>query len=266
MTATAAPTPSTPVERLGFRRLSGRIAAEVTAPLAELLADADLHGALREALHDHAVLVLRRARPTLDQHIALAAVFGTPEPPQPQNPRHPDHDEICVFDSAGGYKADRWHADETFTDDPVTGAVLAMRTLPPFGGDTLWTNTAAAYDDLSNGMKALLDNRRSRHEINEGVAAVHPVVRTHPVTGRKLLYVNETFCRGIVNLPPSESEAVLGFLLRHVSEPRFTYRHTWDEGDVVIWDNRCTQHYAVFDFEGRRVVHRVGFRAEPFVD
>jgi taurine dioxygenase len=251
---------------LELRPLSGRLAAEVQTPLAALLADDGLQAQLRAALPEHGVLVMRSASPTPEQQIALASVFGQPEPPQPQNPRHPDHELVCVFDSAGGYKADKWHADETFVENPVSGAVLSMQIKPPVGGDTMWTNTEAAYDALSNGMKTLLANRRARHEINESVASVHPVIRTHPVTGRKSIYVNDIFTRGIVNLPPDESDAILPFLKRHVQRPDFTYRHTWDEGDVVIWDNRCTQHYAINDFEGRRVVHRVGFFAEPFAE
>ena len=257
---------STPTTRLGLRPLSGRIAAEVDAPLADLLADARLHDGLRRALVDHGVLVLRAAAPTPKQQTAFAEIFGEPEPPQPQNPRHPDHDLVCVFDSDGGYKADKWHADETFTDNPVTGAVLSMQIKPPVGGDTIWTSTVAAYDALSNGMKTFLENRRARHEITEAVAAIHPVIRTHPVSRRKLIYVNDIFTRGIVNLPPDESDAILPFLKRHVQRPDFTYRHTWVEGDIVIWDNRGTQHYAINDFEGRRMVHRVGFFAEPFAD
>jgi taurine dioxygenase len=249
---------------LGLEPLSGRLAAEVHLPLDEILASEASQAQLRAALPEHGVLVMRGAAPTPSQQIALAAVFGEPEPPQPQNPRHPDHDLVCVFDSDGGYKADKWHADETFVGNPVSGAVLSMQIKPPVGGDTMWTNTEAAYDDLSNGMKTLLDNRRARHEISESVATVHPVIRTHPVTGRKSIYVNDIFTRGIVNLPPDESDAILPFLKRHVQRPEFTYRHTWAEGDVVIWDNRCTQHYALNDFEGRRVVHRVGFFAEPF--
>ena len=97
-----------------------------------------------------------------------------------------------------------------------------------------------------------------------GVAAEHPVIRHHPVSGRPCLFVNETFVRGIVNLPPIESEAILAMLLKHLARPDFAYRHRWEKGDVVIWDNRSTQHIAMADFTGRRVVHRVGFVAEPF--
>ncbi len=262
--STTAESPST--AQLGLKALSGMLAAEVLDSLDTVLADDDLRAQLRAGLHLHGVLVLRNAAPSPEQQIALASVFGEPAPPQPQNPRHPDFDLVCVFDSAGGYKADKWHADETFTDNPVTGAVLSMQIKPPVGGDTMWTNTEAAYDALSNGMKTLLETRRARHEISEAFAAVHPVIRTHPVTGRKSIYVNDIFTRGIVNLPPDESDAILPFLKRHVHRPEFTYRHIWNEGDVVIWDNRRTQHYALNDFDGRRVVHRVGFNAEPFAN
>lgn len=248
---------------LALTPLTGRHAARIDTPLHELLDPAN-HPALRDALVEHKVLVLPAAHPTVEQHMALATVFGAPEPPQPQNPRQPDNEFVCVFDSAEGYKADRWHADETFTDTPSSGAVLTIRVLPEVGGDTLWLDAEAAHDALSNGMRTLLATRRARHEIAPGVAAEHPVIRHHPVSGRPCIYVNETFVRGIVNLPPVESEAILAMLLKHLARPDFTYRHRWEEGDVVIWDNRSTQHIAMADFVGRRVVHRVGFVAEPF--
>ena len=163
---------------LALTPLSGHFAARIDTPFDELLDEAS-HQALRDALVDHKVLMLPGADPSIEQHIALATAFGDAEPPQPQNPRHEDSDLVCVFDSAEGYKADRWHADETFTDTPSSGAALAM-------------------------------------------------------------------------------------LLKHLARPDFAYRHRREEGDVVIWDNRSTQHIAMADFTGRRVVHRVGFVAEPF--
>lgn len=249
---------------LSLTPLAGNLAAEVHNPLTDVLGDDALRADVRDALPERGVLVMRGAGPSPEQQIALAEIFGDPRPPLGQNPRHPDNDLVCVFDSDEGYRAEKWHTDETFVDHPCTGAVLSMQVNPTVGGDTLWTSTTAAYDALSNGMKQLLSNRRGRHEINEANFAVHPVIQIHPVTGRKLIYVNEIFTRGIVNLPPGESSAILPFLIRHVQQPQFTYRHSWSEGDVVIWDNRCTQHIALPDFHGRRVVHRVEFHAEPF--
>ena len=203
---------------LALTPLSGHFAARIDTPFDKLLDEAS-HQALRDALVEHKVLVLPGADPSIEQHIALATVFGDAEPPQPQNPRHEDSDLVCVFDSAEGYKADRWHADETFTDTPSSGAALVMRMKPDVGGDTLWLDTEAAHDALSNGMRTLLANRRARHEIAPGVAAEHPVIRHHPVSGRPCLFVNETFVRGIVNLPPIESEAVLAMLSSTLPAP-----------------------------------------------
>lgn len=255
---------TTTTTALGLAPLTGSLGARVETPdFASLLGDDECRGQLKAALHEHGVLVFKRVDPTPEQLIDLATVFGTPEPPAAQNVPHPDHPEICVFDSAAGYKADKWHADLTFTDQPTAGAVLVMRKRPPVGGDTLWTNVGAAYDRLSNGMKELLATRRAMHEISPGVSAIHPVVLTHPVTGRKVIYVNEIFVRGIQNLPDGEGEAILGFLLQHIQSPDFQYRHVWDEGDIVAWDNHLTQHYAANDFSEQRIVHRVGFLGTP---
>jgi alpha-ketoglutarate-dependent taurine dioxygenase len=194
---------TTTATTLGLEPLSGLIGARVDVDLARLLAEPDLQDELRAAFLEHLVLVLPEADPTHEQHLALAQIFGEPEPPEDYNPAHPDHPDICVFDSAGGYTADKWHSDVTW----------------------------------------------------KGVIPIGAVLRTE--TGRKLLFVNDTFTRHIVNLPLEESRAVLPFLIRHVARPEFTYRHTWSDGDVVIWDNRATQHYALNDYEERRIVERV---------
>ena len=249
---------------LNLRPVSGRIGVEVLDPDLDLLvgddaARADLH----RALLDHHVVVLRGLHPTPEQHIALASAFGEPIIPEDHLPKHPDHPLVCRFDSGVGYKADKWHTDGTFRDVIPSVAVLTMRTSPAAGGDTVWANCCAAYEDLSNGMKRLLDGRKALHDQGPDAKAVHPVVVAHPDTGRPILFVNDIFARGIMNLPPEESNAILPFLVRHVSRPEFTFRHSWAEGDVVVWDNRSTQHYALFDFEGQRVVERVHVAGGP---
>ncbi len=249
---------------LNLRPVSGRIGVEVLDPDLDLLvgddaARADLH----RALLDHHVVVLRGLHPTPEQHIAMASAFGEPIIPEDHLPKHPDHPLVCRFDSGVGYKADKWHTDGTFRDVIPSVAVLTMRTSPAAGGDTVWANCCAAYEDLSNGMKRLLDGRKALHDQGPDAKAVHPVVVAHPDTGRPILFVNDIFARGIMNLPPEESNAILPFLVRHVSRPEFTFRHSWAEGDVVVWDNRSTQHYALFDFEGQRVVERVHVAGGP---
>ncbi len=229
----------------------------MNAPLDVVLAGGATGDALRDALWQHQVLVFPGLNPTPGQHHQLAEIFGKPQPPQPQNVSHPDYETITVFDSEGGYKADQWHADATFGAEVPLGAVLCMRENPAVGGDTMWASAYAAYDTLSGGMKKLLDGRRAVHEIAPGLSHEHPVVISHPETQRPVLFVNKIFTRRLTNLPLEESNAILPFLLNHLTRPEFTFRHRWDDGDVVIWDNWSTQHYALFDFAERRVVHRI---------
>jgi taurine dioxygenase len=248
---------------LRFTPLSGMIGASVEGfdPAAHL-SDEAVRSSLEAGLAEHLVLVFRGLDPLPEEQIELARVFGTPEPPEDYNPAHPDHPEICVFDSEGGYKADRWHTDLTWKSEITLGAVLCMRQAPDAGGDTVWASCQAAYDGLSGGMKQLIEGRRAHHDIGPlpEHGSDHPVVVTHPSTGRKALFVNDIFTRRIDNLPEDESRTILPFLIRSVSRPEYTYRHRWSVGDVIVWDNRVTQHYALSDFEGRRVVHRVGIK------
>ncbi len=208
------------------------------------------------------MLVLPELDPTPAQHVELARIFGELQPTESYNVAHPDHPEITVFDSDGGYKADHWHSDATWRHVVPRGAVLCMRQRPSVGGDTVFANCYAAHDSLSGGMRRLLEGRRARHEIGPDSHHEHPVIVSHPVTGRPVLFVNRIFTRSIVNLPPEESEAILPFLVRQVTRPEFTYRHRWSDGDVLIWDNWAAQHYALFDFTERRLVHRVALAGQ----
>ncbi len=205
------------------------------------------------------VIVLPALDPTPEQHVALGRLFGPLQPCESYNQPHPQSNDITVFDSTGGYRADHWHSDATWRREVPMGAALCMRVLPAVGGDTVFANCYAAYETLSNGMKRLLEGRRALHEIGPGDASEHPIVIEHPITGRPVLFVNRIFTRSITNLPQEESEALLPFLIRHVTRPEFTYRHSWEQGDVVIWDNWAAQHYAIFDYTERRVTDRVAF-------
>lgn len=242
---------------------SGFIGATVDVDLEALLNDEAQQAALRDALWAHQVIVLPELDPTAAQQIALARLFGPIQPGEAYNVTHADHPEITVFDSQGGYKADQWHCDASWRTEVPMGAVLCMRVCPPVGGDTVFTSCYAAYDALSTGMKQMLDGRRARHDVGPDDANEHPVVVEHPVTKRPVLFVNRIFTRSITNLPPAESDALLPFLIQHVTRPEFTYRHRWTTGDVLIWDNWSTQHYALFDFTEQRVVHRVGIAGRP---
>lgn len=242
---------------LELRKLAGHIGAVVETKLGDVIADPALVEQVRAAMYEHNVVVFPQANPTPEEHLELGRALGELVGPEGQNPAHPDHPDLIVFDSDGGYRADRWHADVTFRPEVPSTGILCMRTLPSVGGDTMFSNCAYAYEQLSGGMKKLLDKRRGWHETSAEAFAEHPVVIAHPVTGKPVLFVNHIFTRRIMNLPEAESQAILPFLTEHVGRPEFTYRHRWQLGDVVLWDNWSTQHYALFDYTERRVVHRV---------
>jgi taurine dioxygenase len=204
----------------------------------------------------------------------------------------PDHPQIAEvrkepnqsFNIGGG-----WHTDHSYDQIPALGSMLYARELPPAGGDTLYASMYAAYEALSDGMKLMLEGLQavhsSRHVFgatanrpaeladrlgNQASAtqdAVHPVVLTHPRSGRKGLYVNPGFTVGFQGWTVEESEPLLSYLYQHAARPEFTYRFQWAPGSLAFWDNRCTWHFAVNDYQGeRRLLHRITLDGEPLVD
>ena len=166
--------------------------------------------------------------------------------------------------------ADEWHSDLTFQGSPALMSVLHMKRCPFGGGDTMWSSLTAAYEALSEPMKAFLQGLTALHDAlphnRPDKMTIHPVIRRHPESGLPALYVNEHFTRRIVELGAEESEVLLRHLTRWVQQPRFTVRYAWTEGTIAFWDNRATQHFVLNDFEGERVIQRVtvqGDRVEP---
>ncbi len=180
-----------------------------------------------------------------------------------------------------------WHSDTTYMSSPPMGTFLHAKELPPIGGDTLFASMYAAYDALSDGLKETLSGLRAvnsahksrvsntrAHRINDSgkdtsnqiLEAVHPVVRTHPETGRKALYVNGAHTVRFEGMTEKESDGLLAFLFRHQTREEFTCRFKWSDGAVAFWDNRCTQHYPLNDYAGyKRVLHRVTLKGDvPF--
>jgi len=163
-----------------------------------------------------------------------------------------------------------WHTDSPFLPQPPAISMLYGVDIPPFGGDTMWANLYQAFDELSPPLRDLCEGLSALHNAEPHgkpeVMTVHPVVRVHPETGRKVLYVNEHFTRRIVELSHRESDMLLGYLTRWVSNPRFTVRYHWTKGTVAMWDNRCTQHFVLNDFDEERIIQRVtvmGDQPEP---
>ncbi|HTG23388.1 MAG TPA: TauD/TfdA family dioxygenase [Reyranella sp.] len=168
-----------------------------------------------------------------------------------------------------------WHTDTAYLERPPMGTMLVAREVPPYGGDTLFASSYAAYDALSDGMKRLLDplravnssakaeKTRTREDRKAGegrkvLEAEHPVVRTHPETGRKALYVNFGHTLRFAGMSEEESEGLLAYLFEHQSRPEFTCRFRWEPGSIALWDNRCALHNPINDYHGhRRIMHRV---------
>ncbi|MEG3110767.1 taurine dioxygenase [Pantoea sp. T14] len=268
-------------ERLNITALGPNIGAQVAnLDLARPLSDAQFeqlyHGLLR-----HQVLFLRDQVITPEQQRALAIRFGDLHI-HPVYPHAEGVEEIIVLDTHQDNPPDNdnWHTDVTFIDTPPAIAILASKVLPESGGDTLWTSGIAAYEALSTPLKTLLAELHAEHDFKKSFQEFkyrkseeehqrwqqavakhppvqHPVIRTHPVSGKKALFVNEGFTTRIVDLREKESEALLGFLFAHATKPEFQVRWRWQPNDVAIWDNRVTQHYANADYyPARRVMHR----------
>ncbi|MEE3331196.1 MAG: TauD/TfdA family dioxygenase [Myxococcota bacterium] len=268
-------------QELGVTRLSGSLGAEVRG-ISLAAANADDAEAIQTLLTEHLVLFFPEQHLTPDEHITFGRLFGELEahPNLALGAERPEFFELQAEGGAGAI-ADEWHSDLTCQAQPSVMAILQITTCPDVGGDTLWANMYKAYDELSPAMRDFCEGLTALHDASpHGTperTAVHPVVRIHPVTGRKSLFVNEHFTRRIVELSHTESDALLEHLTRHATSARFSVRYHWTEGTVAIWDNRCTQHHVLNDFEGRRVIQRVTVmgdkpegaappRYEPFSD
>lgn len=241
-------------------RLAGALGAEVRGPDISNSGEADIE-AIKALLLEHLVIFLPDQSPSAEDHVAFGRHFGHLEghPHLSKDSGLPQ--EIFELRATSGGVADEWHTDLTFQEQPALMSILNMVTCPETGGDTMWTSLYAAYDEMSAPLKTLCDGLSALHDAlphnHPERMAIHPVVRKHPVTGRKVLYVNEHFTRRIVEMNATESDMLLSHLTRWVQNPRFTVRYHWRPGTIGIWDNRCTQHFVLNDFEGERIIQRV---------
>jgi len=228
--------------------------------------------ALADLLYEHLVVALPDQNLTVDRHVELGHRFGEPliHPFLDAVPEHPailqvlkePHDR----ETFGG---EFWHADITFIDPPSSVSILHGIEIPALGGDTLFASQFAAYDALSSPMKLMLDGLTAAHvypDMPESAAttAIHPVIRTHPVSGRKAIFVNPAFTDRIEELAHDEGQALLDFLFAHSCRQEFQARIGWASKQVLVWDNRAVQHYALNDFHGvRRRLQRVTAMERP---
>lgn len=262
--------------------LSGALGAEIHGvDLGGTLDDATIAD-IRRALLDHCVIFFRDQAFDAEQHKALARRFGTIFIHPNYYGTQVDPEILEIRREPGDTKVvgEDWHTDTTMMAEPPMGAILYALEVPPYGGDTLFANQYVAYEALSEGMKRLIGGLRAVHSDrmvagpsvnNTGRSTkaradadwretvnLHPVVRTHPETKRKLLYVNYSYTVGFEGMTEEESRPLLNYLMEHGNRPEFTCRFRWTKGAVAFWDNRCVKHLAVNDAQPfRRVMRRV---------
>lgn len=242
--------------------------------------------ALRIALTEHKVLVLRNQSLDDAEHVRFAARLGELTPGHPVWDSGDVPDEVYTLDSSDNGFADVWHTDVTFMPRPPAASILRPLILPGLGGDTNWADAEAAYASLSAPLRRLADELVAVHDgnrefgyylrsrragkgnvwdgerVTELLPVRQPVVRVHPETGRKSLFVNPGFTSHIEGVSDAESRGLLDAFYAHLTKPEHIVRHRWRLGDVVLWDNRSTAHYANRDYTERRLMHRVTLRGD----
>lgn len=267
--------------------MSDHVGVEITDVTMDGLDDAGL-AAVKAAVADHGVALLRDQALTPEAHIAFAKRWGGIDVNNyfPANGGHPEIAEVRKAETQMVNIGGGWHTDHSYDQVPAMGSILVARELPPSGGDTLFASMGAVYDSLSDGLKAALAGLRAVHSADHiygpggaysatdqasdlkgqelKTRAVHPVVIRHPVTGRRLLYVNPAFTLHFEGWTRAESLPLLTYLYEVAMRPEYQCRLVWQPGSVAIWDNRSTWHFAVNDYHGhRRVMHRITLSGEP---
>lgn len=269
-----------------IRRVAGALGAQIDGVDLREPPDAALARELEAALLEHQVIFLRDQPLSPAQFLAFARALGEPvEYPFVRGlDGWPLIIEVKKLEHETSNFGGVWHSDTTYLDEPPMGSMLLAREVPPFGGDTLFASQYAAWDALSPAMQRLLDGlvgvstsakadvsrtredrlrSDGRPDVANTFVAEHPVVRTHPRTGRKALYVNVAHTAGLRGLTDAEARPLLEFLFEHQVKPEFTCRFAWQPGSLAFWDNRCVLHNPVNDYHGhRRVMHRITLRGD----
>jgi taurine dioxygenase len=266
---------------LEIRKIAGALGAEIrgvdlSEPLPQAMVDA-----LRRAFLEHLVVFFRGQNLSPAQFLAFARTMGEPiEYPFVKGlPEHPEIIQVTKLEHERTNFGGIWHTDTAYLEVPPMGSMLLAREVPPAGGDTLFANQYLAYETLSPGMRRILDGLTgvnssakadvtrtredrmrtdAREDARKEYVAEHPVIRTHPETGRKSLYVNVAHTVRFKDMTEEESAPLLGYLFQHQVRPELTCRFQWEVGSLAFWDNRCTLHNPVNDYHGyRRVMHRI---------
>ena len=267
---------------LDVRPLSPTIGAEIHGiDLATPLPD-EVIAAIRDVWLERLVVFFPDQHLDDQSQVAFAQRFGALTEGHPVEPTDAELPEVLPIDSKKD-RTDFWHTDVTFMKRPPMASMLRAVVLPDVGGDTMWCDTRAAYEALASSLQNLWDGLSAYHfepyyaqAVAEGhgnvwegkkltrlLPATHPVVRVHPETGRKNLFVNPKFTVRIVDMPEAQSDGLLRLLYDHMTRPEFVVRYHWSPGTLAVWDNRATMHFGIFDYEGdTRVMHRVTLRGD----
>lgn len=264
---------------LEINRLGGALGAELRGlDLSEPLGG-NLLETVRQAFIDHSVLVFRDQTLTPEQLVAFSGLFGESVPHLLEGFQHEENPKVFLVSNVQEdgkpkgaiYAGQYWHSDLSYMPLPALGSMLNAVEIPETGGDTMFANMYLAYETLSDTMKSLIGGLQAVHDYTHAYDTVfsklpgrppmtdaekakvppvaHPIVRTHPDSGRKALYVNPGFTASIAGMTEGESRAILDFLFAHATRPEFIYRHQWQPRDLVFWDNRCLMHRAVADYD-----------------
>src|SRR6266550_2456321 len=257
--------------KLGIRKITGRIGAEITGLPPDLILEPETIADVRAALNEHMALVFRGVRLDDEDQQRFAGYFGPLTSAHPTVPAVDGEPNVLPVDSEDG-RVNYWHTDVTFVLNPPQASTLRSIVVPPYGGETLIANTGAAYRDLPDPLRAFADTLRAVHtndydyavppeSLNETererrkiflstkYETVHPVVRVHPLTGERGLFIGG-FAQRIVGLSGGESRDLLRLLQSYVTRPENVLRHRWSAGQLVLFDNRITQHYAIDNYDG----------------
>lgn len=268
-------------ERIKVRKVTPAIGAEIEGVDLARGIDQATFDEIAQAFGDHLVLFFRDQNISPSDQVAFGRMFGElhRHPAAPHEAGMPELMIIATDENSVRANGEGWHSDVSCDDEPPLGSMLYIKECPETGGDTLFANMYAAYEALSEQMKLHLEGLRAVHDgehvyrglyANLGVAdqpryprAEHPIVRTHPVTKRRALFVNSAFTTHIVDLPRDESDALLHFLFQHLAHPIFQCRFRWTPRTLAFWDNRCAQHMALWDYwPQRRSGNRVTIKGD----
>lgn len=236
-----------------------------------------------KCLIENKVIFFRNQKITSKQHINFAKSFGEIDPPHPVYPHVDGYPEIVLLENDADKPPDTdvWHTDVTFKSNPPFASILYSKVIPKSGGDTLWSCLSSIYDAIPNHMKKYLETLKAVHDmgdfrntfvnnqplgsaekLNEGFkkfgSSIHPVIKIHPITNKKIIYVNQGFTNHIVGMNAADSNNLLNYLFTFMNKPEFQIRFKWTENTIAMWDNRCTMHYAIGDYlPYHRKMHRV---------